>query len=76
MRLISRTAVVLVVLHLASLKQMGLSIYRQITAALGAFQVNTSAICCPLTRGVTEEDEANLTKQFVFAPLAVHTNAH
>lgn len=65
MRSISRTSVVLVVLHLPSLAQLAASIYEQIIASLGAFLLNTAAICSPFTLGVTEEDEAGLMKQFV-----------
>jgi hypothetical protein len=67
MRLISRTSVILVVLHLCSMTQLAISIYEQILASLGAFLVNTAAVCSPLNLGVTAEDEAGLMSQCVLS---------
>lgn len=65
MRLISRTSVVLVVLHLPALERLAVSIYEQIRAALGAFLVSTAAICTPYTMGVTEPEAEGLKNECV-----------
>lgn len=66
MRLISRTSVVLVVLHLPALERLAVSIYEQIRAALGAFLVSTAAVCSPYTLGLTEAEAEGLKKECVF----------
>lgn len=66
MRLISRTAVVLVVLYLPPLKQLAISISSQILASLSAFLVGTAYVCSTFAMGVTKEDEDGMMKECVF----------
>ncbi|KAG9083459.1 hypothetical protein FRC06_004524 [Ceratobasidium sp. 370] len=63
MRLALRSSVVLVVFYLASLKQLAGSIYDQIQASLGSFEVNLASFCSVLHQGLSEEDETVLREQ-------------
>lgn len=66
MRLVSRTAVVLVVLYLPPLKQLAISIHDQISASLGAFLIGTAYVCSSFAMGISEEDVAGMMKECVF----------
>ncbi|KAG8736718.1 hypothetical protein FRC10_009027 [Ceratobasidium sp. 414] len=63
MRVALPTSVVLVVFHLASLKQLALSIYEQVQATLGSFEINLASICCPLHKPLAAQDEQALREQ-------------
>ncbi|KAG9088754.1 hypothetical protein FRC06_001862 [Ceratobasidium sp. 370] len=58
-----RTSVVLVVFYLALLKQLAGSIYDQIQASLGSFEVNLASFCSVLHQGLSEEDKTVLREQ-------------
>ncbi|QRV85120.1 ATPase [Ceratobasidium sp. AG-Ba] len=53
-------AVVLVILHIDSLRSLAFSVQSQIQAALNAFQINLASYCGMLDGGISDEDQREL----------------